>query len=296
MSNRYPIYIPSKGRYESRLTMKALNRMGIFYYVVVEEQEYNQYAQYIPKNQLLVLDKAYQDNYDTCDNLGYSKSKGSGGARNFAWEHALANGHEYYWCIDDNIRHFLRYNDNYKARVLTSTFFNPIEDFVDRYENLLMAGCEYEMFVPKSQKFAPITFNTRIYSCNLIKTTSPFRWRGRYNEDTILSLDILKAGYCTALFKSFLAQKRATGKMKGGNTDTVYKDGTFPKSKMLVNVHPDVSRLAYRYGRWHHVVNYEPFKANKLIKKAGIEIPIEPNEYGMILRDDIDWEEMNKKS
>jgi hypothetical protein len=52
---------------------------------------------------------------------------------------------------------------------------------------------------------------------------------------------------------------------------------------MLVDLHPDVSRVVWRYGRWHHHVNYEPFKKNKLILKSGLEIPNTVNNYGMKL-------------
>jgi hypothetical protein len=43
MKNKYPIYILSKGRWKSRLTAKALERMGIDYNIVVEAQEYEEY-------------------------------------------------------------------------------------------------------------------------------------------------------------------------------------------------------------------------------------------------------------
>jgi hypothetical protein len=52
---------------------------------------------------------------------------------------------------------------------------------------------------------------------------------------------------------------------------------------MQVAMHPDVSKLVWKFGRWHHVVDYSPFKQNKLILKDGISIPKEPNEYGMRL-------------
>ncbi len=84
---QFPLYIPSKGRADSRLTAKALEEMGVFYTIVVEEQEYDDYAKVIDKKKILILDKKYQDQYDTCDNLGNSKSKGPGAARNFIWEH-----------------------------------------------------------------------------------------------------------------------------------------------------------------------------------------------------------------
>jgi len=48
-------------------------------------------------------------------------------------------------------------------------------------------------------------------------------------------------------------------------------------------MHPDVSELVWKFGRWHHHVDYKPFKKNKLIRRDDIAIPSEPNEYGMRL-------------
>ena len=64
------------------------------------------------------------------------------------------------------------------------------------------------MFVPrKSADLPPFKANTRIYSCILIDNALPFRWRGRYNEDTDLSLRVLKAGLCTIQFNAFLRRR-----------------------------------------------------------------------------------------
>jgi hypothetical protein len=102
--------------------------------------------------------------------------------------------------------------------------------------------------------------NTRIYSCNLIRNDVPFRWRGRYNEDTDLSLRLLKAGYCTVQFNAFLQGKLNTQSVKGGcNTDFYSREGTQPKSDMQVRLHPDVSRITFRFGRYHHFVDYRRF-------------------------------------
>ena len=40
MNPKYPIYIVSKGRADTRLTAKALEAMEVPYYIVVENQEY----------------------------------------------------------------------------------------------------------------------------------------------------------------------------------------------------------------------------------------------------------------
>ena len=61
VKNQFPIYIPSKGRADSRLTIKALEEMGVPYTVVVEEQEYSEYAKVVPKKNILVLDKTFPE-------------------------------------------------------------------------------------------------------------------------------------------------------------------------------------------------------------------------------------------
>jgi hypothetical protein len=58
---------------------------------------------------------------------------------------------------------------------------------------------------------------------------------------------------------------------------------------MLVDMHPDVARLVWRYGRWHHFVDYGPFKTNKLKFKSGYDRPTGTNNYGMELVKDFDW-------
>ncbi len=281
----YPIYIVSKGRWESRLTSKALEEMNVPYYIVVEEQEYSQYASVIDKRKILVLDKAYQRDYDTCDNLGDAKSKGPGAARNFVWEYSIKNGFKWHWVLDDNINGFVRLNRNKKIKVLSGAIFRAAEDFVSRYENIAIAGFNYRFFGGGQRvKQAPYILNTRIYSCLLIRNDIPYRWRARYNEDTDLSLRALKDGWCTVLFQAFLCNKIRTMMLKGGNSDAFYfKEGTLPKSEMLVNLHPDVTRIVWKFQRWHHHVDYSQFKDQQLILKTGIEIPRGIDNYGMIL-------------
>lgn len=279
---RFPLYIVSKGRADSRLTSRALELMNTPYFVVVEEQEYKTYAAVIDPKKLVVLDKAYQRDYDTFDELGDTKSKGPGPARNFAWAHAMAHGHAWHWVMDDNIREFYRLNQNRKIRVCDGTMFRVMEDFCLRYKNVSMAGPNYMMFAPRKQKMPPFVLNTRIYSCNLIRNDVKYRWRGRYNEDTDISLRMLKDGWVTVQFNAFLQHKMRTQNLKGGNTDEFYaKEGTLAKSKMQVAMHPDVSRIMWRFGRVHHYVNYKPFQANKLVRKDDVAIAAGVNDYGM---------------
>jgi len=279
-----PIYIVSKGRADSRLTSKALEVMGVPYYIVIEEQEYDQYAAVINPAKILILDKQYQADYDPCDDLGDTKSKGPGAARNFVWNHAIGLGAAWHWVMDDNIRTFKRFNNNIKTPVKTGAIFRAAEDFCNRYKNIAIAGLDYFMFIPARQKHPPFILNTRIYSCLFIRNDIPYRWRGRYNEDTDLSIRVLKDGWCTVQFCAFLQEKMRTQTLKGGNTEAFYtKEGTLPKSAMIVNLHPDVCKLLWRFGRVHHYCNYKLFKDNKLIRKDGVTVPSEVNNYGMEL-------------
>jgi hypothetical protein len=284
MNPRYPLYIVSKSRADSRLTSKALETMTVPYHIIIEEEQYDDYAAVIDPQKILLLPKRYQDEYDTFDTLGNTKSKGPGAARNFAWDHAIEQGFERHWVMDDNIRCFFRYNRNSQIIIESGVFFRAMEDFVDRYKNIAMAGPQYYMFCPRKAKQPPFVLNTRIYSCNLILNSAPYRWRGRYNEDTDLSLRMLKDGWCTVQFNAFLQQKITTQYIQGGNTEAFYsKEGTIPKSSMLVKMHPDVARMVWKFRRWHHHVNYAPFKNNQLIRKENIEIPKGVNEYGLQL-------------
>jgi len=286
LSNRYPVYVVSKGRAHSRQTVKALERMSVEYSVVVEQAELEEYAQHIDRRRLLVLPDRYKAEYELCDDLGFTRSTGPGPARNFVWDHATALGVKRHWVMDDNLDDFHRLNRNMKVPVRSPATLRASEDFVDRFTNVPVAGMNYYSFCKSTDPVPPFVANTRIYSCLLIENAAPYRWRGRYNEDTDLSLRVLKDGLCTIQFNAFLCGKTTTQRMKGGNTKEFYAgEGTLPKSQMIVDLHPDVSKVVWRFNRWHHHVDYRPFKNNKLIYRDDYQRVDRNNEYGMRLVD-----------
>lgn len=285
MNPKYPLYIVSKKRADSRLTSKALEKMRVPYSVVIEQSDYEDYSKVIDPKKLLILPERYFDEYDVFDDLGRTKSTGPGPARNFAWDHSISKGYKWHWVMDDNIQGFFRLNNNLKVPVGCGANFRAMEDFCERYTNISMAGPNYFMFAPRKTKQPPFITNTRIYSCNLIRNDVPYRWRGRYNEDTDISLRMLKDGWCTVQFNAFLQYKITTQVLRGGNSDAFYdKEGTLPKSQMLVDMHPDVSEVVWKFGRWHHHVNYRPFKKNKLKRREDIDFPDVVNNFGMKLK------------
>lgn len=274
MNPKYPIYIISKGRWQKRQTQKILEYMNLPYKIVIEPQEFELYNKYIDESKILVL---------PFSNLG----QGSIPARNWVWDHAISIGAEKHWILDDNIDSFYRLNKNMKLLVTCGSIFKCAEDFVNRYTNIAISGFNYNSFIFKDYVGSPYYLNTRIYSCILIKNDIPYRWRGKYNEDTDLSLRVLKDGWCTLLFNCFLANKETTMRAKGGNTDEIYKQTNNRKefAESLKEQHPDVVDVVWKFNRWHHKVNYKPFKKNKLIKCKDLNITNDINNYGMIIKE-----------
>jgi len=266
---RYPVYIISKGRWASRLTVRALDAMAVPYRVVIEPTELEQYAAVIPRERLAVL--PFHD-------LG----QGSIPARNWVWDDAQRLGYARHWILDDNIEAFNRLHLNRKFAVRTGAIFQAAEDFTDRYTNIAISGFNYYSFAKATDPVPAYYRNTRVYSCLLIDTAVPYRWRGRYNEDTDLSLRVLKDGYCTVLFNAFLAGKVTTMRMTGGNTDALYAgDGRRQMAESLRVQHPDCVRVTRKFGRWQHSVDYRPFKATPLLRNPAVSVDPTPNEYGM---------------
>jgi len=271
MNPKYPVYIISKGRADSRLTQKELERLNVPYHIVIEQQEFDAYNEHIDEEKIKVL---------PFSNLG----QGSIPARNWVWEDSIERGYERHWILDDNIASFLRLNRNAKIRVASGTIFKCAEDFTERYENVGISGFNYGFFANAASAVPPYYLNTRVYSMLLIRNDLQHRWRGRYNEDTDLCLRVLKDGFCTILFNAFLGYKTGTMQMKGGNTDELYADdGRLQMAQSLVDQHPDVCTVSWKFGRYQHHVDYSSFRNNQLIRKQGVEIPEGINNYGMKL-------------
>lgn len=249
----YSIYIISKGRYTSNMTARFFEKVNIPYKLVVEPQEFTEYAKVISKQKILVL---------PFSNLG----QGSIPARNWVWEYSLQNNEKRHWIVDDNINHLSCLIAGKRYRVQDAKIIDIMEDCIHQYKNIALAGPQYEFFCSHN-KIPPVILNTRIYSFINIDNTLPFRWRGTYNEDTDLSLRVLQAGYCTVLFNYYLQKKTATMRVKGGNTDELYKNnGRLLMAQSLQEQHPLYVKIGYKWGRPQHIVDYSSFKYNKLIK------------------------------
>jgi hypothetical protein len=261
-------------------TSKSLTEMGVEHTIAVEPQDVVPYTKAIQEMDLSA----------TLLELPFSNhGMGSGPARNACWEDSIEKGAKRHWLLDDNISDFYRLHLNARYRVKTATYFRIMEDFVDRYKNIRLAGPRYRFFCASDQKYPAFITNTHIMSTILIDNSLDIRWRSKYNEDIDLSLRVLKNGDCTLLFNAYLQGKSATQTVKGGNTEEVYNadsmdysDTTYDKTMVLKQLHPEHVRVTKRYGRWHHHVDYSVFP-QRLQFNDDFEMPSGYNNYGMKL-------------
>lgn len=270
---QYPVYVISKGRFDQCLTAKFLIKDGVPFHLVVEPQEEEQYAKQFGEERILVL---------PFSNLG----QGSIPPRNWVWEHAKAVGYERHWILDDNIRKIERRYRTARIPCDTGIALRCCEDFVERYENVAIAGLNYHMFAISTLRLPPFFLNYHVYSCLLILNSLPQRWRGRYNEDTDLCLQVLAAGWCTILFNAFLIYKIASMTMRGGNTTELYQgDGRLRMARSLERMWPGVVTVNRRFHRPQHIVRNAWRKFDTPLRlKSGIKLNKRPNEYGMVLK------------
>jgi hypothetical protein len=270
--NRYPVYVISKGRHEHCLTAKFLISDGTPFSLVVEPQEEAQYAQVFGKERLRVL---------PFSNLG----QGSIPARNWVWEDAKAQGFARHWILDDNIYCVKRRYQGKRIPCDSGAAFAAVEDFIDRFENVAVAGLNYQMNLPDGKAWPAFYRNVHVYSCLLIQNSLPYRWRGRYNEDTDLCLQVLSGGWCTVLVNAFLVFKVTTMQMKGGNTEELYQgDGRLKMARALERMWPGVVETRRRFGRpQHYVKNVWRNFTTPLKVRADAPAP-DPEKHRMVLK------------
>lgn len=269
---KYPIYIPSKGRTDKCLTARCLIKDDVPFHLVIEQQEYDQYAAQFGEDCLLVLPFSNQGSVIP--------------ARNWIKAHATEAGHERHWQIDDNVRGFQRLYKSTRIPCHSALALYAVEQFTDRYSNIAISGMNYRFFLYTGGRFPPFYINRRVYSISLILNELPFKWRGRYNEDVDLCLQVLNHDWCTVLVNVFFGNKVRTMTMSGGNTDEIYQgDGRLKMARSLQARWPQYVKVVYKWGRPQHSVNWRGLFSQSLKLKKGIDLQSMPkvNEYGMEL-------------
>jgi len=270
-TNEYPIFIISKGRYyrnkkyQPPKTAVYLESINVDYKIVVEPQEAEDYAKSISRSKIIILPDEY-----------LNKNQGSIPVRNFVHHYNIDKEETAYWILDDNINDYYWVDNNERYKVRDAFAFKFVEDLMNNYDNVYLAGHQYKMFCPPTDYRNIVQHNARVFSSILIRTDIPSLndegdiWRGKYNEDVDLSLRILKQGLPTILSIVLSADKERTGG-SGGNEEIYIEDDNHSgvtKSNSLLEHHADCIDIVQRYGRTHHKIKTEMFENNKYIRSS----------------------------
>lgn len=250
------------------MTAVCFLKDGIDFKFVVEPQEEEAYKSRFGEEYILVLPENNQG-------LIYS--------RNWIKDHSLSLGAERHWQIDDNIRAFYRMHYGKRLYCDPSIALRVVEDFSDRYTNVGLSGLNYVMFAPENTVLPPFRLNAHVYSCTLFNNSLPHRFRPPANEDVDMCLQVIADGYCTVQINAFLAEKRATMKVRGGQTDAAYQgDGRLFMARSLERVWPGVVETKRRFNRPQHVVKdaWRKFDTQLILKP---DADLTPKDYGLHL-------------
>jgi TET-associated glycosyltransferase-like protein len=278
---RYPIYVPSKGRAGAEvLTARMFSRDAVPFRLVVEPSQVSAYAKAWGKARLLVLPE---------------DGKGLVYARNWIKDHATAAGHARHWQFDDDVQRMVRLHRGYRVPCAADVALAAAEDFVDRYENVALASFNSEFFVRNAahgtapQRWPPFYQNARCYTCFLISNAIPNRWRGRYNEDTDMTLQVLADGHCTLLFNAFLmwtptsvTEASGAGAATGGQKEIYVGQGRLKMARELERRWPGVVEVRQRFGRAQHYVRFHWQKFDTPLRLRADAAPV--RDYGLTLK------------
>lgn len=274
---RYPVYVPSRGRADRPLTIRALQRYDVPVRIVVVPSQVDDYRSLVSeRDELLVLPS---------DDMG----EGMCGTRNWIRDHAEAEGAERHWQLDDNISRFYRLWEGERIPVDAGVSLAAAEDLTDRFGNAGVSGLNYTMFVPRDTS-VPFYRNVHVYSCVLISHAMPCRHRLIWNDDTDLCLQALSDGWATLAVNAVNAYKLptmvASGGMTGfyggvGGTDTY---GRYRMARVLEATWPSLVVTARKFGRYQHQVNWGAFRDVPLERSRSLDGLLAVDERGLTLQ------------
>lgn len=242
---KWPIFIPSKRRPESKL----FDMLPVSY-VVVEPQDRAMYEKRLGKGRLVVLPE---------------NDQGIGYVRQFILEKSRSEKQPWYWMFDDDISGFYVTKNSKLVKEEPKKVLCAAEDLILKQHNVGQAALEYAQFAwsqTKPAKFfgycdVAVAVNTQL------TVFSNYRSNMNLKEDRDFTLQVLANGARTmrCAMLSFRAPKN--GSNKGGLHDVYAKRGREESAvDRMVEAWPDiVTKQVKPDGRVDCKINWKFFKS-----------------------------------
>lgn len=223
MLNKYSIYIPSKGRASHCLTAQLLRIAGLRFTIVVEPDDYDEYACYYNDDNLHVLKKNGQG-------LPYS--------RNSILKLSRKRGEFGHWQMDDDIRKFKVRQGDKNVDLNPRISVSNVEKIFDSYKDLSVIAHRYTSFA--FSQTSDFTYNNNPCSSILLRNDVNALWKKGTVDDADFALQILAQGGTTIIANRQLIDTVPHNKQKGGLTDsTAAEDGRRARFVQLAKTWPD---------------------------------------------------------
>ena len=246
----YPFYIPSIYRSNSSFLLKLRDMKPIIkYYIIIAEDQLEDYLKNFPKENLIILP------------INKTKTKlNIAEIRQFILEIARKNKETKIWMSDDDLSKFYIKNPEEVSpgvkEVDFKTFITKGEETIKKFlnnkenkktiltENIVQFGFKYSTFaIPKK----PITINTNIGMIQLldIEKTKNINYDTSFItlEDTDFTIQLLKNNFKNLQLNHFIftAPKSGTGK---GGLETQYLEGAKQKGiKLFKSKYTDLMNI-----------------------------------------------------
>ena len=266
----YAVFILTHKRVNKIVTDTTLRNCGytgkIYYVVDDKDPQLDDYINKYGKESVLVFSKQVAKTmFDTMDNFD-----GDGAvvyARNICFQLAENLRLDYFIELDDDYTYFeIRNAENgilksYKVSEMDS-LFEAIGDFLFCSPNItsvalaqggdLIGGCESSFYKMGLKRKAMNSF--------FIKTSKPFRFTGKINEDVNTYTKLGSTGDVFLTITNVDLVQVNTQSNDGGMTDTYIDNGTYVKSFYSVICMPScvkINMMGDKHYRIHHSIDWE---------------------------------------
>lgn len=211
---QYPIAIVSYSRHnEYGKTHLLLTKCKIKHFLFVEPDEFDAYDEW--------YDPSYCDLMMSNENFS-KQGMGSTPMRNYILDY-FSKDHERVWMLDDNIKGYKRYYQGTKNLIESAVIFSHIEQYCKQYDNVGIASHNFNPYITEGDCRTCLVKNGKCYSSMLIPLHNKIRFRYKHQEDNLISMEYINAGYCNLCFNSVCYDKETSGRDKGGNAVNIYK-------------------------------------------------------------------------
>lgn len=265
LNNRYPIYIPSKGRWDSSSTARLFLSKGIPVNVVVTEAEEDNYRASLGSASVITLP------FD-----GYGMEHLSR-VRNWIKELSTSKGEKRHWQFDDDLLGLHRRYKGIRIKCDPEIALKIAEDFTDRYDNIAISGFSLFSNIRDDNQLPPFNINVGLVSNQLILNSIPCKFRPTYGEDLDICIQSLLEGYCTIRFNAFIGQfqKGQGGNKAGGLYDLYHSDATYNLASILEKSWPKIVKVKKVYGSLPKITVKWSLFNNKLIPSSSYSSTID---------------------